>query len=254
MIVIIGLMIGISVWKFVLNKDEDENNNTPSNNTSENTNNTPSNNNSTTGISTYNGVYKLDNATLKLYAVSDSSVAYSCTSGFSSASGSFDYADGKLNYSFFDDVYSAHLDDNKNLVLESTSDIMKSGTYTKSSDYSEDDYYKDNYGNLSLLDNEFNGKYTLNSDYINAYQPKEGYVKVSGLLGESGNIEFDLEKDGDKYVTELFDDYYELTFNGDSLHVVVKENGSVTYDNTLTRTGKLTKKDIISNFMSGYFE
>ena len=239
-VLIIIFMIGISINKFVIHKDDSNNENINSN--------TNTNNN----ISLYNGIYKLDNATIKLYAVSNDKVNYSYTASMYVSSGTYDYVDGKLEYDFFDDIYKASLDQNNNLVLDSSNKDIVSGTYTKSSEYKLDDYYTDNYGSLELLNNEYNGKYTYEKDYIYVYQAIDKTIRLSGYVNGT-NVGIDMDIDGNKYTSDIFDDHYEVTLVNDNIHLVLKVEGKVTYEKDFVRQSKLTKEDIINNFMTGSY-
>ena len=247
-ILIIAIIVGVVgyflVWKFVLNKDDGNAG------TNENTTNTTTEK-KTNDLTKFNGVYELNGAKLKLFAKNSESVLFFYEKDSFSSDGDIEYSNGQLVKEFMDEKTTIKLDGN-NVVIESNVENVESGTYTKNLDYDLDTVYKEHFGNKELLNNDTNGKYTLDSGYLNVYQPKEDKVSLVGTLDDS-SLMIDMTKEGNVYVSEVFETRYELSFSGDSIHFVIHNDGVTDYDKTLKRSKKFTANDIIDIFAPSYY-
>ena len=236
------IAIGLALY-FVFIKDDDTENAKP--NTDTQTKQTVTN-----SSSLFNGVYELNGVSVKLFAISDTEVNYHLESDSSTEEGKFEYSNGTITYDSFDTKIVAKIESGNLVVSESNESALVVGTYNKTSECTVDDYYASYYGKAEFFDNEYNGKYTNQDEEIYVYQKNESNLNFEAALKDN-NIGTALQIGSDGVATgSIFDDNYELTFNGDEIHFVIKTNGEVSYDNTFKRESKLTKLDIINKFIS----
>lgn len=240
--ILVLAVCGFCVWKFVLDKSNTNNSN------GNNTNTTPSPKpEETNALEKYNGVYESEFGTIKLYASNNKTLMFTFVGVEDNiVSGWFERDGNEIKSEIMDEIITVKLESN-NIIIESNTDEVKSGTYTKIAEYTLDEYYAETYGDPKFLETNYNGKYTNGSEYIYVYQSEDDEVIISGLLTDN-LINMDLEIINEGYAkTDLFDETYEITLEDETLTLTVTENGETTYENTFKREKTLTKKDIIEN-------
>ncbi|MBR6133414.1 MAG: hypothetical protein IKQ29_01710 [Bacilli bacterium] len=124
-----------------------------------------------------------------------------------------------------------------------------SGTYKKEKEYTEEDLYKNKYGDIELLKTKYNGYYTLNKNKMYIYQKDKDKVRVY-IIGSFGSfdVEFAIQKDG-TLTTDFFDDEYKITITDDSatFETTKTDKEEKDKDGTYKKEKTLDYKDIIEN-------
>lgn len=227
--------VAFCLYKYVFN-------NTSSNSTTPTPNNSNNSNTEANELAKYNGVYELDSSEIKLYAKNKSRIMYDYSSVGSSVSGWFEYDNNVLTSKIFDTVITISLESD-GLVLTCNDDSAKSGTYTKKSDYSLDDYFADTYGDPQYFSTKYNGKYTNDKEYLYVYQSKENEIVIYGFIDKNYFVNLDAKIISDGYAEE--GNRYEITFKDDKLTLVI--NDEERYEHTFTREKTITKEEVLEN-------
>lgn len=121
-----------------------------------------------------------------------------------------------------------------------------SGLYTKTGEYTKNEYYRDKYGDASLINSEYNGQYELDGATIYMYQSEKDKVRVVAEKGlSSSDLPYDINDDKTLHAT-IFDDEYTIKLEENSL-IFTTIKGDKTFDGTYKKTKTLTMDDIIKN-------
>ena len=232
------LLIGLCLWLFVFNKTDN-----PGGNNSEGGNDKGTE--SVFDSSTFNGVYTYGFSSLKLFAVTKDTVRYSITGSDRLTNGEFVYSNGVLKFEFMDLLVTIKKEGD-NIVVDSNSSSFISGTYTKTSSYTADNYFQDNYGSDEFFNTKYNGKYVNGKETIYVYQSGQKSISVLGIL--DNNIDFkeelEINDDGVCVGSSSVQEYY-LTLNDNKINFVIKSSGVSIYEKDFTRERTITKSNVI---------
>ena len=233
------LVIGVCLCFFVLKKDNNESNG--------------GNGGTSEGSSyvshesaSFNGVYTFGEDTVKLFAKSKDKI--SCRANNKSIGfGTLDYENGSASYSFFEESVTIRLN-NDGIIVESNVDDLKSGTYTKKSDYTLDDYFKERYGTDAYLNGKYTGKFTADNSTVYLYQSDAKSINMEAELESNSFVSTGFDIGTEIMTSEIIDSVYELKVFDDKISLVKKEKGKVVYEKELKKVSSLSKADIIENF------
>lgn len=205
----------------------------------------------TFSIESINGIYENNGQRIKIFRTGN--VKYEIISSKPEIYFSInDYYDGtievfnkKYSYSFIDEKID--FDFKKNLVKVTFNDEIlssysefKNGDYKKIEEYSLEDYYNDNIGDLKFFNSKYNGIYENNGKFIFIYQINKETVKIS-MSSQSTNSVYYIK--GEYNIDQ--NDPNKLANSGSI--VTINENGiTIDEDSYNEFDGEYTKKDNLS--------
>ncbi len=137
------------------------------------------------------------------------------------------------------------------ITVNDLSNLFENGEYKKISEYSIDDILEDYLSIEEYKDSEYNNAYELKDKMVYVVQLNNDSIRVKTTTDEYG-MNLDMEKEGNNHFhKDLFDEKYDVTFNGDKLVLKVEsEDDNVTaIAGTYTKKEHLSKEDIVSNFV-----
>lgn len=193
---------------------------------------------STSTTTSWNGVYTKGNTTIKIYKVSSDEINYVMT-GDSYVNGSAEISGSKAVNDSFGDTTTLTLNANT-LTITSNDDFVEPGTYTRKSDYTKNDYYEDNIGEIKYATSNINGIFKKDNVTIKIYQTEanEGRISITKQYS-SYSKPFDIVNGKIHLEDEFFDDIEKID---------AEINGS-----TLTITASDTDEDGLLNEISGTY-
>ena len=201
------------------------------------------------GINAYNGVYKNEKTTLYVIATDkDELEYYFLDSNDDKNYGSLKYKGGKAIYEFIDEIIKLTLDNDTLLVETENVEDIPNGTYNRVSNYTIDQYYEDCYGFSKYIDSKYSGKYTNNDGKVYMYQPIKNHIEIFASVKDSiveCYVDFDEQDD---LSCEIFDTKYIFDLDNDKLTFKIESTEGANYDGVFTKTGSMTKTEIINNF------
>lgn len=198
----------------------------------------------------FNGVYKDNGVTIKLFALGEKNVSYNIEANGGSVSSTGEFKNGTVFGSLFDENYTFRLTDN-GVLVDTNSAVISPGTYSKSGDYKIEEFYEDNVGEAKYLSSKFNGKYTGESTNVLIYNTRENdviFIINKTVDNEFSSFQRNFEiKDENTLVHE--DDYdgsvSTITFNDDTIVVDIKADTLIDYNGTYTKESGLTIEDLL---------
>lgn len=197
-----------------------------------------------TAFGKYTGIYKLDDCEFKVLHNDDMISLLIEKDGDSFGNDMVSIEGSKVETDNYDLEFT-----NNSVKVKSSNEEVPSGEYKKSS-YSTDDIYKDYIGEVSLYDNNYNGKFETEKNTIYTVQTSEDELKILFKNDEETVNIILYKKDKDHFYEKFFDDKYDLVFDKDTAKLTItygnKKKSSM--DGTYTRKAKLTKEEIIKLF------
>ena len=127
-------------------------------------------------FSSYSGIYTIDgnNTELKLY-FTDSKLYYSINTSTTFEDGICDIEDNEVKCDYF-----TIKPKKKKIIFKSDNEKYKSGTYTKTLDFTDIDWYEYYYeADYNYFSNKYNGLYVLNNYKMYAFQVDEETLYIS---------------------------------------------------------------------------
>lgn len=185
----------------------------------------------------WSGIYSNDNSTLKIYQVDSNEIRFDIE-GDSYISGSATINGNKATGEIFS-TYSFELND-KTISFTTDDEDIANATFTKTNDYSKEDFYKDNIGDPTLVSSNINGIFENNGITIKIYQISE---TEASILINSDNSYFSRD-------IEIKDN--KLILNDTFLDDVETMEATIT-NGVLTIEGSSTDKDSILNKIKGSY-
>ena len=203
----------------------------------------------------YNGVYKNGEFTFHILPIDENQMKYYITNANNDKIyGRLEFKDDTAIYEESDKKVKVTLKDDKILVEAENMADYPEGTYTYAEACTTEDFYENVYGLSKYFDSKIAGTYTNGEDKIYIYQPISKYIEINARASnvivsyESKYVEgqeFKCEVDGIKYIVKLGDN--ELTYT------IISADGETKYEKNFTKTGRLTKSEIIEIFDPFYF-
>lgn len=194
----------------------------------------------------YSGVYSIEDSTIKIYQVDNEKAKFFISTN------SNDFVEGSAKIgtdSMVGEIFNQYtfvIKDN-GIEFSTTDENLSQGFYARTGDYTKEDYYRDEYGDINLINSIYNGKYELDGATIYIYQSGEKETHVIAQKSISSlDIPFEIQSEQTLHGT-IFDDEYTITLNGGELTFTTVK-GDKTFDGTYKRTAVLTIDDIISYF------
>ena len=133
--------------------------------------------------------------------------------------------------------------------VETTDTNITEKTYKKMKDYTMEKYYKDFYGDASLLDGKYNWEYKSDNCTLQAYQSDENTVVYNAMCPEfmfGSNGTFNLTGD-EAFKMTIFEEVTTFEFSDDRL-VITHQGEESPLAGTYTKVKQLTIEDIIKGF------
>lgn len=192
----------------------------------------------------YDGVYLYEGTRIKLYELADNRIFFSIISQNNDTEG---YADknGKTAVGEIFNKYTFTIKDN-GIEFTTTDENLVQGTYTKESNYTKEDFYRDKYGDINLISSKYNGKFELEGATLYMYQSEEKKVRVVVEKGlSSSDISYDIMDDA-SLNGKIFEEEYSIKLEEDNL-IFTTVKGDKTFDGTYKKTKALTIDDILAN-------
>ena len=168
-----------------------------------------------------------------------------------------DYENDKVTGSVFESEVTLtfknnelELNGNESFVNENPD--MTVGVYKKVKDYTADDYYSDNIGDINYLNSSYNGKYELDGNVLYAYQTESDTVTIV-LISASENYfgyfgrSYKINEDGtliEDYLSEGEEPTSSISFDGEQVVFNYTEDEGLS--GTYTKKSSLSVKDIIN--------
>lgn len=217
--------------------------------TNNNTNNTNTNC-STTPI--WNGVYTNGANSIKLYQISPSEINYTGNINNSWLIGTADEIVGNKAIGEIFDTYTFELCNNT-LNFSTTDEELQAATFTRTSDYTKNDYYTDNFGDPAYLNTELNGIFKNGNLTLKLYQTSSTEASIlitgNGYYGTNVNvvgntIDYEDESFGE---TEKIN----ITISGNTLTLICSDtdpDGMLnSFSGTYTKESNYTMDQIIQD-------
>jgi hypothetical protein len=200
--------------------------------------------------SNYKAIYKDGKKELKIYCKDKRN----CYIDFYEEDGSLYFTQSSISENVIKDrAFTLKFENDTAIVEEIVEEDYEengiSGTYKKEKDYTDEEFFKDKYGDAELLKSKYNGYYTLNKLKMYIYQKEEKTVRVF-ITGDFGifDIEFEIQKDGTLY-TDFFEDEYKITLTDDSaiFETTKTDKEEKPKDGVYKKEKTLSYKDILEN-------
>ena len=200
--------------------------------------------------SDFDGVYKKEKTTIKLFSLGEKNVYYyiDANGGTIRSSGSF--RNGNVFGSLFDENYTFSLLDN-GISVETNSTVVLNGTYDKTGNYTIEEFYNDNIGDPSYLTSKYNGIYKDEQSNILMYNINEKEVvfnidKTSDGVISSLQRNFEIKDDNTlEYVDDSTGAVSTITINDDSLTVNIVEDTLINYNGTYKKDSDITIESLL---------
>ena len=195
----------------------------------------------------FNGVYQAGTTVLKVYAASDNSVLFDFDGEFGGVQGYGEFANDKVTGEIFEQYSFVLYKDG--IGVETTDTNITEKTYKKMKDYTMEKYYKDFYGDASLLDGKYNWEYKSDKCTLQAYQSDENTVVYNAMCPEfmfGSNGTFNLTGD-EAFKMTIFEEVTTFEFSDDRL-VITHQGEESPLAGTYTKVKQLTIEDIIKGF------
>lgn len=227
---IAAVVIGVVIFFLLINKDESETK--PEDKEPQKQENNP------VVQVAWNGIYENESGKIILYKLVDNKLSFSLDIDDYSSNGTAEINGNSAEGEIFD-TYTFVLNGDS-LEFTTTDPEANGGTFTKTKDYTKEDYYTDNIGNVNYLENGLNGVFESNDVSITIYQTKEDRANLLIVKGSSSyQREVDIVNGRISYEDEFFEDI-------DSI------SASITED-TLTITASSTDSESLLNKVSGTY-
>ena len=194
---------------------------------------------------TYRGIYKLNKNTLKVHC---NDICYITIYNEDEEEIYTEMAYMKKNEIKENDVTITFEKDKITIKNESEDDEI-SGTYTKEKEYTDEEIYKDYYGNIELLKTKYNGYYKLNDKEMYIFQTEEDRVRVYIKCPlQFFDVQFYIKEDGSLFI-DFLDDEYQITLsdNNATFTTLKSEEHNKEYDGTYIKQKTIDYKDILKN-------
>ena len=271
-IAVIGLLliIGSSIYAIIgtdLFKDEKNNDKDEQEEIKDNNDNKDSKDSRDNESIIYNGVYEKDGITIKIFKTDgidigslqrDFYVKFDIILKDGIISSYFDNINNNTGKaSIIDDEYTIVFSNNQleltaNDVALKENSSLKNGVYKKTKDYTIEDYYNDNIGDIKYLNSKYNGKYNFNGNEMFIYQTSEDEVNL--IL--SGNSESSIAYLGKQYIInddgtlkeDVFfdDDKPDTQISFDNENIIFSSNEFPDINGTYIKERNLTIEEIIA--------
>ena len=238
LLIIIGVLVIVFGLVNPINLGKKENNQTNSNNKNneEKKEDVPT--------TSFNGIYIKGKTSMKLF-VKNNKLYFNIVNGNDGvASGDADISGNTAEGSIIDSNYK-FTSNNNNIILETNNSSIESGEYTKNKEYTINDYYTDNYGDINYSTSEINGLYEQNNNKLYIYQINSTTISFIAEVGNN-HISSDCQKDAKGiYVTSIFDNTYNIKIDKDTVLVTSTEK---EFNGQYTKKQSLTIEEIINKF------
>lgn len=211
----------------------------------------------------YTGIYKNGNTVLKVFFIDqdDYSLIYYDLENNDKNSSYSSYAEvnqivgGTLKDSIFETTVKLTFKDG-NITIETNDEDYDNGKYTKSSEYSEDKFYEDHYGELELLKCKYCGVYSSDNKKIMLYQVFEGelsfdvFVNDKKEFGSTVSLENATEDTIEEKLLELNDEeiIVKLTYTDGTLDFNVTGEYYKDYIGTYKKDRDVTAHDVLTSW------
>ena len=200
----------------------------------------------------YNGVYKKDKAQISIYCYKNNECAIDLEDDEYSSTDIIEIKNGKakkgdFSYTFENNSVTINVDAKKS-DDDNYDKTVLNGEYKKDSEYTASDYFKNNYGDPSLVSSKYNGLYELDNKKMIIFQISEEKARVY-IGGEFSifDIEFNIQSDG-SLQTDFFDNQYKVTVENDkATFTTIQTDEEKEHDGTYTKTKTLTIEEILEN-------
>lgn len=201
----------------------------------------------------YNGIFKKDNITIKIYAIFDNYVKYIIeNNGKRISAGNVVSNENKYYFDALSESISFSLS-NSTLDLESNYSALPSGKYQRVGNYTVESLYDAYYGRNSNFNSNYQGEYTnSNNDVIKVYQPEDGVVVFSASIG-TNSYDCTMYTSEQGYSCEIDGKTINIKSTGEKIDFSMLTG--YEYQNNYSvynRTKKFTKNDIVENFEAYY--
>ena len=198
------------------------------------------------------GIFEKEGAILKLYPRGEF-VALSLDSDISSFSSSDGTVNDDLIVLDFSEQLSIKCEDDKAIVTYGESEI--SGDYNKISEYTKEEFFRDNYGDPSYLDGKYNFQFGNDATVINMFKNDSQNVYADIKYSSGSNIlgytsDFTIQSDG-SMISRIFDEEVTLILSDEKLIIQVKssnpDSSYLVLNGEYNKIKTLSMDDIINN-------
>ena len=208
----------------------------------------------------FNGTFKKDDVTIKIYAVDENDIKYMIEKKDKKLSYGFVYRiNNSYAFSDFGEGVLITLTRSK-LIIESEFDnTIPDGEYPRVGNFSIDDFYKSNYGDLKYLNSRYLGRFEKNEkgseDYINLYQPEEDTVAFM-LFTRNTSYECEMKKvEDNKFACDTNEEMISIFIDDDGLHLNIdRELEHDDVSEIYLRKKKFNKYEIIETFNGNHID
>ncbi len=197
------------------------------------------------------GVFEKDGSILRLYP-KDSKVSISLDSNISSIS-SDELVNDDLIVLNIDGELSIKCEEDKAVVTYGENEIT--GDYKKIGEYPKEEYFRDNYGDPTYLDGEYNLQFANDSTVINMFRKDSQIIHVDIEYSSGDNSvgyvsDFAIQSDG-SMVSEMFDEKVILILSDEKLTIQVNSpdsnSANLVLNGEYNKTKTLSIDDIIND-------
>ncbi|MBR2828731.1 MAG: hypothetical protein IKE70_05820, partial [Bacilli bacterium] len=199
-------------------------------------------------VKDYVGIYKNENGKAYLYSKDGKEVSVNMELDNYSFSSQTEIENGKLTMVIIEDKTTISLSkDNKTIFVTSDIKELKNISFTKEKEYTKEDFYQKNYGNIELLDSKYNGIYKKDNKELRIYQKNEDSTRVY-VKEENSSMDIEFKIIGDNTLEgEVLEEKYKIILEDDKI-TFETINGEKTFDGTYTKEGTQTIDDIIKEY------
>ena len=192
----------------------------------------------------YTGIYKLEKAEFKIIQYKDTLSVVMNNKGESMGNSTVFIEDNKVEVNDYKLEFKGNT-----VIVSSKNDNMPNGVYKRVNSYSTKAMYKDNIGDASLFETS-NGVYKNDVSTIYAVKTDYDTYRFANSYKDTG-LNLIATKEDDKYVSDLFDEKYELTVNNDTLdlRVISETTASKELAGKYTKKGSIKMSDAIKLFI-----
>ena len=194
---------------------------------------------------TFNGIYKNNNMAIWLYE-DDNNVYY-----LSSLDYPMIYTRGKLKKENNKALGNLNITIYENSITVQNSNVLN-GTYNKNKEITFEEFWNSGYGDTSLFNTKYNGKYESGINSVSIYQDSETEARVIiNTSKEKVSYQFSISEHGSlMYFTNEYKWY--VTYNKDDKNKVIIRKEKIgsneeVYSYLLTKVSNINMKDVINS-------
>ena len=201
------------------------------------------------GSITYNAIFKLDDSnSITSYKRNEKDIVVKLDTEATNATFNVTLEDNKA--SIFVGESTIELEYTTEGIIVSKNAVFKSGLYKKSKEYTKEDFYSENIGNIDYVKSNLNYVYKNGDNTIYLYEKEENTVRLMCTFKDN-YYDLVLTKEGENYYSaEMFDEQYRIDIIDTGIKLTLGDENSTEFNGEYIKDKKLEIDEIISVFFA----